>query len=280
MMTRRGLAKLAVAGLPAAAFAARNNSRIAGVTIGVQSYSFRDRPLDAAIQGIVEAGLSHCVLWQGHVEPRRVSRQELRQWRCSVPLSEFQEIRRKFQRAGIRIHAYYYSFRDDFSDDEIRRGFEMARALGVKIVEASANITTAKRVDPFAARAKMDVAMHNHAEVVPNEFSRPQDFDEAMRGASRIRINLDIGHFVAAGFDPLGFLQERHREVLVIDLKDRTRSGANLPFGEGSTPIVEVLRLLRQEKYPIPAMIEYEYRGGDAVAEVRRCYEFCQKALA
>jgi hypothetical protein len=37
MMTRRGLAKLAVAGLPAAAFQARNNSRIAGVTIGVQS---------------------------------------------------------------------------------------------------------------------------------------------------------------------------------------------------------------------------------------------------
>jgi len=195
-------------------------------------------------------------------------------------LSEFQETRRKFQRTGIRIHAYYYSFRDDFSDDEIRRGFEMARALGVKIVEASANITTATRVYPFAARVGMYVAMHNHAEIVPNEFSRPQDFDEAMRGTSRIRVNLDIGHFVAAGFDPLEFLRQRHKDVLVIDLQDRTRSGANLPFGEGSTPIVEVLRLLKGKKSPVPAMIEYEYRGMDAAAEVRRCYEFCKKALA
>lgn len=90
MMTRRDLAKLAVAGLPAAAFSARHNSRIAGVTIGVQSYSFRD----------------------------------------------------------------------DFSDEEIRRGFEMARALGVKTIEASANNTTAIRVDAFAARAGMYAAVH------------------------------------------------------------------------------------------------------------------------
>jgi len=66
----------------------------------------------------------------------------------------------------------------------------------------------------------------------------------------------------------------------VVDLKDRTRSGANLPFGEAPTPIAEVLRLLKEKKYPIPALIEYEYRGRDAVAEVRRCNEFCKKALA
>ena len=28
-----------------------------------------------------------------------------------------------------------------------------------------------------------------------------------------------------------------------------------------------------------PAQIEFEYKGEDAIAEVRRCYEYCRKAL-
>jgi sugar phosphate isomerase/epimerase len=53
-----------------------------------------------------------------------------------------------------------------------------------------------------------------------------------------------------------------------------------MPFGEGDTPIKEVLQLLKTKKYRIPANIEYEYKGGDTVAEVRKCYEYCRQALA
>jgi hypothetical protein len=40
-----------------------------------------------------------------------------------------------------------------------------------------------------------------------------------------------------------------------------------------------VLQLLRTKKYDIPANIEYEYRGTDALAEVKKCFEFCKTAL-
>ncbi len=53
-----------------------------------------------------------------------------------------------------------------------------------------------------------------------------------------------------------------------------------MPFGEGDTPIKEVLQLLKRKKYPIPANIEYEYDGGDTVAEMRKCYDYCRRALA
>ena len=42
----------------------------------------------------------------------------------------------------------------------------------------------------------------------------------------------------------------------------------------------KVLQLLKQKKWDIPANIEYEYMGEDAVAEVAKCYEYCKKALA
>jgi len=41
-----------------------------------------------------------------------------------------------------------------------------------------------------------------------------------------------------------------------------------------------VLTLLRDQRWDIPANIEYEYQGGDTVEEMRRCFEFCKRALA
>jgi hypothetical protein len=37
--------------------------------------------------------------------------------------------------------------------------------------------------------------------------------------------------------------------------------------------------LLKQNRYPIPALIEYEYCGDDTVEEVRKCFEYCTEAL-
>ena len=48
---------------------------------------------------------------------------------------------------------------------------------------------------------------------------------------------------------------------------------------QGDTKIIEVLHLLREKKYPIPANIEYEYEGQDTVVEVRKCFEYCKSAL-
>lgn len=282
MLTRRELHRMAVAALPAGLLAAKADSRIRGVPIGAQSYSFRDRSLDEAIKAMNEIGLTYCELWQGHVEPRKASREELRKWRLETPLSVFEEVREKFRKAGITLCAYNYSFRDDYTDEEIARGFEMAKALRVQVITASATVSVAKRVDPFAQKARITVAMHNHSVIRPNEYARPEDFEEAMRGASRyIGVNLDIGHFVAAGYDPVDYIEKHHDRIPVIHLKDRKKNqGPNLPFGEGDTPIREVLQLIARKRLKIYAMIEYEYKGADTVAEVRRCYEYCRKALA
>ena len=98
---------------------------------------------------------------------------------------------------------------------------------------------------------------------------------------THIAINLDIGHFVAAGFDPVKFLEEHHDHIVTLHIKDRKKDqGDNMPFGQGDTPIKEVLQVLKTKRYKIPANIEYEYKGADTVAEVRKCYEFCRQALA
>lgn len=267
--------------------AGKPNSKFNGVQIGVQSYSFRDRGLDDALAAIVECGINSCELWSGHVEPRpqgkgKEAREELRKWRTSVSLDEFRKVREKFQKASVTLYAYNYSFRDDYSDQEIERGFQMAQALGVKALTASSNVATAKRIDPFAQKYKIRVGMHNHSNIKANEFATPDDFVAARKGMSRyIAINFDIGHFVAAGFDPVAFLQEQHDSIVTLHIKDRKKNqGENVEFGQGDTPIKEVLQVLKKGRYPIPANIEYEYKGADAVAEVKKSVEYCRRALA
>jgi sugar phosphate isomerase/epimerase len=283
--TRRQFVGAFTIGLTMPGIAAAVDSKIAGVQIGAQSYSFRDRPLDGMISAMVEIGLGECELWQGHVEPPRSksphSRDQLRTWRTTVSLDFFKEIRSKFDRAGIKLSTYNYSFRDDFTEDEIERGFEMAQALGVSALTASSTVSVTKRVAPVAAKYKMMVGMHGHDNLAdPNEFAKPESFEAAMRESKWIGLNLDIGHFTAAGYDPLPFLEKYHDRTVTIHIKDRKKDqGPNVTWGEGDTPLKATLELLKERRWNIPANIEYAYKGADTVAEVKKCYAYCKTVL-
>ncbi len=287
MISRRDFGKLAAATLPLGALrgAPRIDSKVDGVQLGAQSYSFRDRPLDKAIAAYQEVGLGECELWQGHVEPAEqpgaAGREELRKWRLNTPLDHFSGIRKQWDDAGILLYAYNLSFNDSFSDEEIDRGFQMAKAMGVKAITASSTLTAAKKVAPFADKHKMIVAMHGHDNVKdPNQFATPESFAAAMKMSKYFWVNLDIGHFVSAGYDPVAYIQQHHARIATLHIKDRTKAHANLPFGQGETPIKEVLQLLKKNKWPIPANIEYEYKGQDPVVEVKKCYQYMKDALA
>src|SRR6266478_4708396 len=99
MLSRRDFHRLALGAATAPLATAKPNSKIGAVQIGVQSYSFRDRPLDEAIKGMVEVGLGECEMWQGHVEPQGVPREELRKWRTTVSMDAFKGIKKKFDDA-------------------------------------------------------------------------------------------------------------------------------------------------------------------------------------
>jgi sugar phosphate isomerase/epimerase len=302
MLTRREFGKLTLASLALPRLvAAAVDSRVAGVRIGVQTYSFRDLPrpaggdaVDVIVKAMTECGLGECEVWAPQIEPQQAfgrgrpasevpkARDDLRAWRLDTPLDHFRQIRKKFDAAGLSIYAYNYSPNDSYSDGEIDRGFEMAKALGAEIITSSTTVSVARRIAPFAEKHRMVVAMHGHSNTAPGEFASPDSFAEAMRMSKYFKVNLDIGHFTAANFDALQYLREHHENITNLHLKDRKNNqGDNVPWGAGSTPIHDVLQLLKRERWPIRAYIEYEHRGeGTPVEEVKKCYAFVRQALA
>jgi sugar phosphate isomerase/epimerase len=298
------------------------SSAASGVRFGVQTYSFRDMlntPGDMAdkmIAAIQELGLTECEVFEPTLQPPALSadapwrmiagkptkaslmgappagaptvaqlanREAIRQWRLGPGLDDIKAAAEKFQRAGIRVLAFNYTLKDGYGDDEIERGLQMTRALGTDILAASTTLTMAKRVVPLFEKHKVLLSVHGHSNLSdPNQFATPESFAKALAMSSYYRVNLDVGHFAASGFDPVDYIRRNHASITHLHIKDRKKNnGANMPLGQGDTPVAAILQLLKKEAYPIPAYIEYEYAGaGTSTQEVGRCLEYAKSVLA
>ena len=71
-------------------------------------------------------------------------------------------------------------------------------------------------------------------------------------------------------------------EVLLEDyMRQLKQKGLNDTYELLTDREKEVLQLLKREKYPIRAYVEYEHRGtAGAVEEVKGCFEYAKRALA
>ena len=69
-----------------------------------------------------------------------------------------------------------------------------------------------------------------------------------------------------------------------MHIKDRkANNGPNVPFGQGDTPIREILTLMKKEKFKFQATIEMEYpvpEGSTLLKEIGKCVQFCQDILS
>lgn len=289
------------------------NSKIAGVQIGAITYSFRSMESDAEsiLKYCVDSGVNAIELmgYTGEdfagapkmpelgdvrrsdltdeekkeiAEVRAAYGKELADWRSSISMDKFKQLRKMYKKAGVSIYAWKPSaLGTNNTDIEIDYACRSAKALGAShiTVELPRDSGQSMRLGAIAARHKIKVGYHGHLQQTYTAW------DEAMSQSKYNALNFDLGHYVAAGFDPMPLLRDKHKDILSMHVKDRQNEEngqANLPWGEGDTPIVEVLQLMRDERYKFPASIELEYQipsGSDAVQEVARCLEYCRKAL-
>jgi sugar phosphate isomerase/epimerase len=209
----------------------------------------------------------------------------VRKWRLSQSLIRYRELRQMYESAGVAIRIARFPLNDTWTDDEVDYAFQAAKALGATAINCEPPVSQTKRFGIFADKHEMMLGYHNHANVTDVEaFGRPGSWEQAFFYSPRNGANLDIGHFVAGNSQsPIAFIEEYHRRITGLHLKDRrVNGGPNVPWGQGDTPIVDVLRLMKREQYPFMATIELEYRvdGSDAMTELKKCVEYCRQALA
>jgi sugar phosphate isomerase/epimerase len=221
---------------------------------------------------------------QERQEARRKAAEELRAWRLAAPLDKYEALRKLYSDAGVNIYAFRLAnLATAASDEEFSYYFRAAQALGANqiTVELPNDASLSQRLGEFGAKYKIRIGYHNHTQV--DEHS----WDGALSQSSYNGINLDVGHYAAAtNQSPIPFIKEHRDRITSLHLKDRkfrTNGGRNTPWGEGDTPLKEILQLVKAQRYPFPAAIELEYRipaDSSATAEIAKCLQFCRDALA
>jgi sugar phosphate isomerase/epimerase len=166
------------------------------------------------------------------------------------------------------------------TDAELDYAFGLAKTLGGRGIstEISNKETDLKRVGEYADKHQLMVGYHGHA------TTTPEHWEKAFSLAKYNGANVDLGHFVAGNnVSPAAFIKKHHDRITHVHVKDRKmHNGGNTPFGEGDTPIAEILRLIRDNHWNIQATIEFEYKvpaGSDRMTEIGRTIRFCRDAL-
>ena len=267
-----------------------------------------EKVLSRMLTTMTELGIHECELWAPHIAPGSMTGmlvsirgmdpagvygpkpdpsmkmlEEGRKWHAATPLEYFKNIRKRFDAAGVTIYGYNCGWFG--TPQEIDRSFEQAKALGARCITLSGTVSLARKLAPYADRHRFIVAMHPHSEINdPEQFATPESLAAPLEMSKYIWINLDIGHFTAGGYDAVAFIDKYHDRITNLHIKDRKKNqGPNVPWGQGDTPIKDVMQLLKTKKYSIPAYAELEYpipAGSNSIAETKKCLDYLRAALA
>jgi hypothetical protein len=287
------------------------DSKVGGVQLGVTTYSYGSMPhkVDDCIQYLLYAGVNS-------IELRNVAEEDLgipqvqrpargveltekeradlakasegiketqRKWRLSLPMERYADMRKKFNSAGIEVYIAKFA-PSGWSDEEIDYAYRAAKVLGSIGITDELSDSNCQRLGKFAEKHNSLAMYHTHGQVADPGFS----FDKYLGYSPANMLNLDAGHyFGATGLHPNDVIIKYHDRMRSIHIKDKTgpknaTPNTNKPFGEGETPIADVLLLLKKEKWPIRVDVELEYpipQGSDAAKETKKCIDYMRNIL-
>ena len=242
--------------------------------LGLTTYSYRSVPhgIDEVLDYVVKAGVNALemrrVLEEGlgipegpgrlsrdaseeekaeHAKAVEAATAAQKEWRLSLPMSKYEEVRKKYNSAGVNMHIAKFA-PSSWSDPELDYAYKAANTLGAYGITDEARESAWTRMGKYAEKHNSLAIFHNHAQFADPEF----DLDAMLAASPANRLNLDIGHYVGTtGKHPNELIEKYHDQIPMLHIKDKTSAShedpnSNREFGKGETPIADVLGLIKQ----------------------------------
>ena len=230
-----------------ATIAPTNASKYDGLTLGIQSYSLRDRSFAKMLEALVDPlGLAAVEIFPGHIQgqsPRAIAE----------------------QLAAKNVKAMSYGVVGFGIDDaKNRKEFELAKALGLSNLSADPDPDPKcfESLEQLTEEFGVTIAIHPHGP--GHRWGKREQLEQAFKDRStRIGLCGDTGHLIRAGEDPLTILRAFADRLHAIHLKDfKKLEGDNkwqdVPAGDATLDVAGIIRFLKDSQFKGGVFIEYE----------------------
>ncbi len=250
----------------------RPNPKAPGVAVklGVASYSLRNFSREQAIKMTKALGTPYINLKSVHLP-------------YDASPAEIAAARHEIEAAGLEIVGGGLITFDTDTDEGVRKYFDYASAAGMPVMVSTCNPSTLPRVEKFAKRYDIKVAIHNHGPE-DKDFPSPYDVLKAVKGMdARMGLCMDIGHTVRTGTDVVRAVADAGPRLLDMhakDLRDLSAKESQCVVGEGKIPIAEMFRQLEAVGYTGYVNLEYEIDPDDPLPGMKQSFAYMRGVLA
>jgi sugar phosphate isomerase/epimerase len=273
---RRTFLRTAAASLTLPALAFSRADEPGELRLGAQSYTFRKFTLEKALQHMKKLGLRYGEFYQGHC-PRTDKPAAIR---------AFLNLCKEYEVTPWAWGVQRFT-RDH---DENKRLFDFGKALGLKMFSADPSPDAFTSLDKLCDEYKIAIGIHPHGPMGKMKL-HPWYSAEVILAAVKdhhelIGACLDTGHLIRAAqlgkkLDPAAQIRTMAKRNFGLHLKDHDNTKrTDVVFGKGVLDVPNVIKALREVKFPGMISIEYEANPDDPSKDVEACIAVFNKAAS
>jgi sugar phosphate isomerase/epimerase len=147
------------------------------------------------------------------------------------------------------------------SKEEVDRGFEYAKRVGVKLIVGVPNYDLLPYVNEKVKQYDFHYAIHLHGPDIKEYPDATDAWNHTKDLDRRMGMCLDIGHDLRNGCDPVEDLKQYQSRVFdmhIKDVTDSTKAGTGIEIGRGKIDFPALVRMMREVNYTGMCSLEYE----------------------
>lgn len=155
--------------------------------------------------------------------------------------------------------------------EEIDKGFDYARRVGVKLIVGVPNEELLPYVEKKVKEYDMRYAIHIHGPDIKLWPNASSVIDAVKNLDARMGLCFDMGHDARFGDDPIADLEKYAKRIFDIHLKNVTaasKEGKTCELSRGVIDIPAFVAMLRKVKYDGSCSLEYEKDMKDPLAGI------------
>lgn len=271
VMHRRTFLASCAAAFPVAFVAGANQK--SDITIGLQSYTFRNFNLERTLQFMQKLGLKNAEFYSKHIPTESTPDQ----------LAALLKLCREYGVAPASFGVVRFTRKHD----DNKRLFDFGKAIGVKSLSADPDPDSFDSLDKLCDEYKIAVGIHPHGPS-GGKMHRWYSADIILKAVSNhhplIGSCLDTGHLIRSaqmGFklDPVEEIKKMGARNFGIHLKDHdNQTKTDVVCGKAVLDVKGVFQALRDVNFKYMISLEYEAKPENPYDDVAACVEIMNQA--